>query len=126
MEPEPVGAERRRNRTFQAGGCPALPALKAGWATRPVPLRARDYGLARGGKTQVMADDDRDPYMRDPNIARAASMQVVAGLALGAMLGWAVAGWFNFGIGLGIGVGAVVGFLLANVLIYQYGGRSTR
>jgi hypothetical protein len=24
---------RRRNRTFQAGGCPALPVLKTGWAT---------------------------------------------------------------------------------------------
>src|SRR5436305_8987568 len=30
---------RRRNRTFQAGGCPALPVLKTGWATRPVPRR---------------------------------------------------------------------------------------
>src|SRR3954454_19316619 len=28
---------RRRNRTFQAVGCTALPALKTGWATRPVP-----------------------------------------------------------------------------------------
>src|SRR3954452_14155619 len=28
---------RRRNRTFQAVGCTALPALKAGWATRPLP-----------------------------------------------------------------------------------------
>lgn len=73
-----------------------------------------------------MADDHRDPYMRDPNVARAASLQVIAGLALGAMLGWAVAGWFNFTTELGIGIGAVVGFLLANVLIYQYGGRSTR
>jgi ElaB/YqjD/DUF883 family membrane-anchored ribosome-binding protein len=25
-----------------------------------------------------------------------------------------------------IGVGAVIGFLLANLLLYQYGGRSTR
>ena len=31
---------RRRNRTFQAGGCPALPVLKTGWATRPVPRRS--------------------------------------------------------------------------------------
>jgi hypothetical protein len=30
---------RRRNRTFQAGGCPALPVLKTGWATRPLPRR---------------------------------------------------------------------------------------
>jgi hypothetical protein len=73
-----------------------------------------------------MADQDRDPYMRDPNIARAASLQVIAGLALGAGLGWAVAGWFSFSTGAGIAIGAVVGFFLANVLIYQYGGRSTR
>ncbi len=32
--------EQRRNRTFQAGGFPALPVLKTGWATRPVPLRS--------------------------------------------------------------------------------------
>src|SRR4051794_25360987 len=31
------GTRRRRNRTFQAVGCTALPALKAGWATRPLP-----------------------------------------------------------------------------------------
>jgi hypothetical protein len=64
--------------------------------------------------------------MRDPNIARAASLQVIAGLGLGAGLGWAVAGWFSFSTGGGAGVGALIGFLLANVLIYQYGGRSTR
>jgi hypothetical protein len=69
---------------------------------------------------------ERDPYMRDKNIARAASLQVIAGLFLGAGLGWAVAGWFDFSRGITIGVGAVVGFLLANVLIYEYGGRSTR
>ena len=73
-----------------------------------------------------MAQDDRDPYMRDPNIARATSLQVIDGLGLGAGLGWAVAGWFQFSIGAGIGVGAVIGFMLANVLIYQDGGRSTR
>jgi hypothetical protein len=47
-------------------------------------------------------------------------------LALGVLLGWAIAGWFSFSTGTGAAVGAVVGFLLANVLIYQYGGRSTR
>jgi hypothetical protein len=73
-----------------------------------------------------MADHDRDPYMRDPNIARAASLQVIAGLGLGAGLGWAAAGWFAFSTSAGAAVGAIVGFLLANVLIYQYGGRSTR
>jgi hypothetical protein len=35
----PPATTRRRNRTFQAGGCPALPVLKTGWATRPVPRR---------------------------------------------------------------------------------------
>jgi hypothetical protein len=69
---------------------------------------------------------ERDPYMRDRNISAAAGLQVVAGLGLGAGLGWAVAGWFHLGIDISIAVGAVIGFLLANVLIYQYGGRSTR
>src|SRR5918992_1363942 len=49
-------AERRRNRTFQAWGCHALPALKAGWATRPVPLRGR----AKQPRGQVgLLDPDR-------------------------------------------------------------------
>ena len=69
---------------------------------------------------------DRDPYLRDPNIARAASVQIIAGLGLGAGLGWAIAGWFTFSTAAGAGVGAVIGFFLANFLIYQYGGRSTR
>jgi integrase len=34
-------SERRRNRTFQAWGCHALPVLKTGWATRPMPLHDR-------------------------------------------------------------------------------------
>lgn len=67
-----------------------------------------------------------DPYMRDPNIKTAASLQIVAGLALGAGLGYAVSGWFQLSAGLCVGIGAIVGFLLANVLIFQYGGRSTR
>src|SRR5205807_6253416 len=37
----PLPTERRRNRTFQAPGYDALPVLKTGWATRPVPLRGR-------------------------------------------------------------------------------------
>jgi hypothetical protein len=41
-----VPTERRRNRTFQPWGCQGLPVLKTGWATRPLPLRARAY--ARG------------------------------------------------------------------------------
>jgi len=35
--------ERRWNRTIQAEGCSALPVLKTGWATRPLPLRRRCY-----------------------------------------------------------------------------------
>jgi hypothetical protein len=31
--------ERRWNRTIQAWGCHALPVLKTGWATRPLPLQ---------------------------------------------------------------------------------------
>jgi len=68
----------------------------------------------------------RDPYMRDRNISSAAGLQIVAGVGLGAGIGWAAAGWLGLGIGVSIGVGAVIGFLLANVLLYQYGGRSTR
>src|SRR5215218_747494 len=34
--------ERRRNRTFQAEGCSAPTALKAAWATRPLPLHRPD------------------------------------------------------------------------------------
>ena len=68
----------------------------------------------------------RDPYLSDPNIARAASFQVVTGLFLGIGLGWAIAGWFAFSIALGIAVGAVIGFVVANWAIRQYGGRSTR
>lgn len=58
----------------------------------------------------------------------AAGLQLVASLALGALLGWAIVGWFDIGLGEGAGaaIGAAVGYLLANVLVYQYGGRSTR
>jgi hypothetical protein len=69
---------------------------------------------------------ERDPYMRDRNISSAAGLQVVAGVGLGAGLGWAIAGWFQLAIGVSIGVGAGLGFLVANFLLYQYGGRSTR
>jgi hypothetical protein len=67
-----------------------------------------------------------DPYMNDKNIRTAASLQVVAGVGLGAGLGYAASGWFSLSAGLCVAIGVVVGFLLANVLIYQYGGRSTR
>ncbi len=68
----------------------------------------------------------RDPYMRDRNISAAAGLQVVAGTGLGAGLGWAIAGWFHFTIDASIAVGAVLGFLIANLLISAYGGRATR
>lgn len=71
-------------------------------------------------------DTGRDPYLRDPNIQRAASLQIVFGGALGAGLGWAVAGWFDFSLAIGIPVGAAVGYLIAHVLLLEYGGRSTR
>jgi len=74
----------------------------------------------RNGKPQ------RDPYLRDPNIRRAASLQIVFGGALGAGLGWAIAGWFGLSIAIGIPVGAVVGWTVANLLLVEYGGRSTR
>ena len=71
-------------------------------------------------------DIERDAYLRDPNIRRAASLQVVFGGVLGAGLGWAIAGWFDLSIAIGIAVGAVVGYGIAHVLLYEYGGRSTR
>ena len=67
-----------------------------------------------------------DPYMEDRNIRTAAGMQLIAGLFLGTLLGWAVAGWFDFSEGAGAAIGAIAGFVLANILIFQYGGRSTR
>src|SRR3954447_19119664 len=42
--------ERRWNRTIQAEGCSALPVLKTGWATRPLPLRKPVYGPLESGK----------------------------------------------------------------------------
>lgn len=86
-------------------------------------------GLARRfGYAHHVARDEpqRDPYLRDPNVKRAASLHIVFGAVLGAGLGWAIAGWFDLSIAVGIPVGAVVGWMLANVLLLQYGGRSTR
>src|SRR3954468_16190735 len=47
------GTRRRRNRTFQAVGCTALPALKAGWATRPLPPQAEASLLPALGAGEV-------------------------------------------------------------------------
>ena len=73
-----------------------------------------------------MADSERDPYLRDPNIRRAASLQIVFGGALGAGLGWAIAGWFELPLVVCIPAGGVIGWVLVQVLLLQYGGRSTR
>ena len=77
------------------------------------------------GSTAVMPK--HDPYLNDPNVRSAAGLHLVAGILLGALTGWAIVGWFKLGIGDGAGaaIGAVAGFLLANLLIYRYGGRST-
>lgn len=67
-----------------------------------------------------------DPYLNDPNIRKAANMQMFAWPALLAALGAAAAGWFKFDAVLGIGVGALVGFVVASMILSHYGGRSTR
>jgi hypothetical protein len=64
--------------------------------------------------------------MRDPNIRAAANMQLIAWPGLGIGLGWAASGWFQFSTLLGIAVGAVVGFVIATLILAQFGGRSTR
>ena len=64
--------------------------------------------------------------MRDPNIKAAANMQLMAWPALGVGIGWAASGWFRFPTMLGIAVGAVVGFVIASLILAQFGGRSTR
>jgi hypothetical protein len=67
-----------------------------------------------------------DPYMRDPNIRRATSMVQLGWPALLAALGAAMSGWFQFPAWLGVGGGAVMGILVASVIVRLYGGRSTR
>jgi hypothetical protein len=73
-----------------------------------------------------VADPERDPYLNDPNIRRAASLQIVFGGALGAGLGWAIGGWFDLPLIACIPAGIVIGWGLAQVLLVTYGGRSTR
>jgi hypothetical protein len=67
-----------------------------------------------------------DPYLRDRNMRDAASLQLVGGTLLGALLGFAVAGWFEFSTILGAGAGAAIAFVLASAAVFQYGGRATR
>ena len=70
----------------------------------------------------------RDPYLRDQNVSSAAGMNLVGGIVFGALLGWAVVGWFELEVAEGLGalVGAIAGAVLASVLLSLYGGRSTR
>jgi small neutral amino acid transporter SnatA (MarC family) len=67
-----------------------------------------------------------DPYLEDRNVRTAAGMQLVAGLFLGVLGGWAIAGWFDLNTTAGAVIGGIVMFLVANFLIYRYGGRATR
>jgi hypothetical protein len=67
-----------------------------------------------------------DPYMRDPNIRAAANMQLIAWPFLGIGIGWAASGWFQFPTLVGIATGAVIGFVIATLILGQFGGRSTR
>jgi len=64
--------------------------------------------------------------MRDPNISKAANLQRLAWPALGAALGAAAGGWFQFSAAIGIVAGAAVGFVAISLILVQFGGRSTR
>jgi uncharacterized membrane protein YfcA len=68
----------------------------------------------------------QDPYLGDRNVREAASLQIVGMTVLGALLGFAAGGWFDFSLGLGAGLGALIGFVLGNVFLSLYGGRQTR
>lgn len=67
-----------------------------------------------------------DPYMRDPNIRKAANLQQFAWPALMGALGGAAGGWFGFDPVVGVIAGAVLGFLIATLILGVYGGRQTR
>lgn len=70
----------------------------------------------------------RDPYLRDQNVSAAAGLNLIGAIVLGALLGWAIVGWFDLRISETIGViaGAIVGAFVASVLLAIFGGRSTR
>ena len=69
-----------------------------------------------------------DPYLRDQNISSAAGLNLIGAIVLGALLGWAVVGWFDLHVSetVGVVVGAVVGMVVATTLLGIFGGRSTR
>ena len=69
-----------------------------------------------------------DPYLRDRNISSAAGFNLIGAICLGALLGWAIVGWFDLKVSetVGVIVGAVVGAVLASTLLSIFGGRSTR
>jgi 4-hydroxybenzoate polyprenyltransferase len=67
-----------------------------------------------------------DPYLNDPNIRKAANMQMFTWPALLAAIGAAAAGWFEFDPLIGIAGGLVAGFVIASTILSHYGGRSTR
>ena len=86
-----AGTERRRNRTFQAWGCHALPVLKTGSGTSRAPLRGRSYGpvtVGQNGAARLWPERRRaDPGpMRLHRILLAASLSaaVFPAVALGA------------------------------------------
>ena len=68
----------------------------------------------------------RDPYMRDPNIRGASNVLRLGWIALGAGLGAAAGGWFQFPVGIGVVAGVVLGFLIGGLTLWHYGGRATR
>lgn len=69
-----------------------------------------------------------DPYLRDQNVSAAAGLNLIGAIVLGALLGWAVVGWFDLRIAelIGVIVGAIVGAFVASALLAIFGGRSTR
>jgi membrane associated rhomboid family serine protease len=69
-----------------------------------------------------------DPYLRDQNVSSAAGLNLIGAIVLGALLGWAVVGWFDLKVSetVGVVVGAVVGAFIASALLAIFGGRSTR
>ena len=115
-----------------AGGCTSPSTVIAVGAVLG-PERGTVRISGRGRATAARATSRRQnfhwrtrPDQADQHHSSATGLRVVAGTGLGAGLGWAIAGWFHFTIDASIAVGAVLGFLIANLLISTYGGRATR